>query len=135
MFDFVRGLIAFRKAHRLLSLEQFYRPEEITWFNPEGHVPDWQDESSLGCHIHTGKESDAQMCLLFNPTIHAIDFPLPHLSEPLGWFKFLDTAAPAKLDITPPDQAVSLFGYVSLRVPAQSLLALIARPLKLNASV
>ena len=36
IFSFTRGMIAFRRAHPVLSKEQFYTDAEIQWFAPQG---------------------------------------------------------------------------------------------------
>ena len=39
IFRFTRGMIAFRRAHPILSKEQFYTDAEIHWFGPQGDCP------------------------------------------------------------------------------------------------
>jgi len=124
LFQFVQGLIAFRKRHRVLSLEQFYRPEEIAWFNPEGRLPAWQRESCLGCHILRGRDGEPGLCLLFNPTTHAVDFPLPSLAADEIWYRAIDTHAPAGEDIRTDGQEFPLTGYFSLQVAERSMVVL-----------
>jgi len=124
LFQFVQGLIAFRKRNRVLSLEQFYRPEEIVWFSPEGRPPDWQRESCLGCHILRGRDGEPGLCLLFNPLTHAVDFPLPHLPDGEIWCKAIDTHAPAGEDIRPAGEEAALHGYFSVQVRERSLAVL-----------
>ena len=36
-------MIAFRRAHPILSKEQFYTDAEIHWFGPHGGLPNWAD--------------------------------------------------------------------------------------------
>ena len=126
LFDFVRALILFRKRHRVLSLEQFYRPEEITWFSPDGRVPDWQADSVLGCHIHRHKEGEQALCLLFNPGVRALDFRLPPLPGESLWTKVIDTAASPPKDICPEGNGISLRGHHFLVVPEYTLIVLAA---------
>jgi glycogen operon protein len=127
LFQFVQGLIAFRKRNRVLSLEQFYRPDEIAWFNPGGHLPDWRQESVLGCHIHQGREGGPGLCLLFNPLTHSVDFHLPRLPDGAEWRKAIDTQAPAGEDIHPEGRERPLHGQHSLQVRERSVIVLIAR--------
>jgi glycogen operon protein len=126
LFDFTRAMIAFRKKHRVLSLEQFYRPDEITWFNAEGLVPDWRSESALGCHIHRRKEGGQALCLLFNPGIRALDFPLPPLPGETVWSKVIDTGANPPNDIFPEGNGLALPGHHSLLVSGRTLIVLAA---------
>ncbi len=39
IFRFTRDMIAFRRAHPILSKEQFYTDAEIHWFGPQGDCP------------------------------------------------------------------------------------------------
>lgn len=39
IFRFTRGMIAFRRAHPVLSQEQFYTDAEIHWYGPQGGCP------------------------------------------------------------------------------------------------
>jgi len=126
LFNFVRGLIAFRKRHRVLSLEQFYRPEEITWFNVDGLVHDWHEDAALGCHIHVASEGKQALCLLFNPGVHAVDFPLPALSGGSLWAKVIDTHANPPDDIYPEGDGVALPGQHALVVADRTLVVLAA---------
>jgi len=124
LFNFVQGMIAFRKRNRVLSLERFYRQDEITWFNCQGFPPRWEDESCLGCHIHAGRDGDPGLCFLFNPTPHNVDFALPHLPHDRLWLKAIDTHAAAGEDIYPAGREISLVGYFSLQVMEHSLVVL-----------
>jgi glycogen operon protein len=124
IFDFVRRLIAFRKAHRALSLEQFYRPDEIAWFNPQGQPPQWSDDSVLGCHIHAGLDGGLGLCLLFNPSPRPVEFMLPGLPRDKVWRKLIDTDAPWGEDVCGDGPGAPLYGHYSLQVRERSLIAL-----------
>ena len=43
IYRFTRGMIAFRRAHPMLSTEQFYTDAEIRWFSHHGDLPQWTD--------------------------------------------------------------------------------------------
>jgi len=127
LYQFVQKLIGFRKRHRVLSREQFYRSNEIRWFNPAGHGPDWHHENCLGCHIHQGRDGEPGLCLLFNPTIHTVDFRLPELPGGETWYQAIDTHAPAGEDIRPEGWELPLTNYYALPVKERSLAVLIAK--------
>ena len=128
MYAFTQKLIAFRKRHRVLSWEQFYRAEDLTWFNSDGQMPDWPHEFALGCHIHVGRDGEPGLCLLFNAGAHRIDFPLPTLGFELVWAKAIDTAETAGFDIRMDEDAPKLLGQLTMSVQGFSLVALVARP-------
>jgi pullulanase/glycogen debranching enzyme len=79
LIRFVSRLIAFRRAHPILSAERFYSDAEIQWFGSEGGQPDWHGrENRIACLIHEklGDRSKA-LYLLFNATLHPLRFTLP----------------------------------------------------------
>ena len=43
IYRFTHGMIAFRRAHPVLSAEHFYTDAEIHWFGPHGGWPNWAD--------------------------------------------------------------------------------------------
>lgn len=94
LFEFVKELICFRKQHPQFALTQFYRPDEVIWFNTSGQIPDWQTESALGCQIHTADYGHERLCMLFNPTPSEVRFPLPSLAAGNRWEKMIDTGNP-----------------------------------------
>ena len=124
LFQFVQGLIAFRKSNRVLYLERFYRKDEITWFNCLGRPPRWEVESCLGCHIHAGANGDEGLCFLFNPTTKNVDFALPGLPHDRVWLKAIDTNAPMGEDISHEGREISLSGFSNLQIIEHSLVVL-----------
>lgn len=125
LFQFVQGLIAFRKRNRVLSLERFYRHEEITWFNCQGFPLRWQEESCLGCHIHAGRDGDPGLCILFNPSPQNVEFTLPHIPHNRLWMKAIDTHAAMGEDIAAEGKEIPLIGFYSLQVVERSLVVLV----------
>ena len=77
VFRFTRGMIAFRRAHPILSKEQFYSDAEIHWFGPHGGSPNWSDPNSkqFACLIHEDERNS--LYLMFNAWTEAVDFGLP----------------------------------------------------------
>ena len=59
-------MIAFRRAHPILSKEQFYTDVEIHWFGPQGGLPNWTDPKAkqFACLIH--EDERHALCLMFN---------------------------------------------------------------------
>ena len=96
---FVRGMIAFRRAHPVLSEEEFYTDEQVRWLAPLGGQPDWFDfkAKTLGCLIRREGAQDA-LLLLFNADSEDVDFAVPALPPGSHWNLVVDTSG-----VTPPD--------------------------------
>ena len=64
IYRFAHGMIAFRRAHPILSKEQFYTDAEIQWFGPPGGLPNWTDpkEKHFACLIHEDEQS--ALCIM-----------------------------------------------------------------------
>jgi isoamylase len=99
IYRFTRGMIAFRRAHPILSTEQFYTDAEIHWFGPQGGLPNWADpkEKQFACLIHEDEQS--VLCLLFNAGADAVVFSLPPVPPGVQWHLAVDTAAEAPQDL------------------------------------
>jgi glycogen operon protein len=96
---FTRGMIALRRAHPMLSTEQFYTEAEIQWFSRRGDLPRWTDpkEKQLACLIHEGGQQ--ALCLMFNASTEAVDFSLPLMPEGTRWYLAADTSHEAPQDL------------------------------------
>jgi glycogen operon protein len=99
IFRFTRGMIAFRRAHPILSKEQFYTDAEIHWFGPQGRLPNWTDlkERQFACLIHEDEKN--KLCLMFNAGTNVIDFELPPLLPEAQWHLTVDTSREAPQDL------------------------------------
>ena len=93
IFLFVAELIRLRRQYPVLSADQFYRPEEISWMGQDGTDPNWHEASVLGCHIHPSDHAD-ELCLLTNPNVSSVEFkiPLPKSPRYRAWTNVLDTS-------------------------------------------
>jgi len=89
---FTRGMIAFRRAHPVLSKDQFYAGEDIGWFSPQGGLPNWTDpeERQLACLIL--EDEQHSLCLMFNAGNNGVDFLLPPKHSEATWHIAVDTA-------------------------------------------
>ena len=98
IFLFVRGMIAFRRNHPVLSEEKFYTDAEIAWFSPQGRLPNWADpeRKELACLI-LEKEQD-RLYLMFNSGNAASTFTLPELPLNYFWHLSVDTFRSAPHD-------------------------------------
>jgi isoamylase len=98
IYRFTRGMIAFRRAHPILSKEQFYSAAEIQWFGPQGELPNWADpkEKQFACLIH---ENGQALYLMFNAGTDAIDFGLPSVLPGTRWYLAVDTSHESPQDL------------------------------------
>jgi glycogen operon protein len=89
---FARGMIAFRRAHPVLSKGQFYSDAEIRWFGAREGLPNWADpqEGQLACLIPENEQHS--LCLMFNASKDGVDFLLPLKHSPARWYIAADTA-------------------------------------------
>jgi len=95
---FVRGIIAFRRAHPVLSEERFYIDAEIQWLGRAGGSPNWFDpkEKALACAIR--ESGQVSLLLMFNAGTNPADFVLPPPSHGFRWHLAVDTSG-----LTPED--------------------------------
>jgi isoamylase len=99
IFRFTRGMIAFRRAHPILSKEQFYTDEEIHWFGPQGGLPNWADpkEKQFACLIH--EDEQRALYLMFNAGSDPVNFALPPVLPGARWHLAADTSREAPQDL------------------------------------
>ena len=129
IYRFVRGLIAFRGAHPILSKEQFYTDAEIEWFGPQGGLPNWVDpkEKRFACLVHEG-EQDA-LYLLFNASAEEADFHLPRMPDGARWRLAMDTCHKAPQDLFIAGDEPLLDSAEVYHAGPRSSAVLMARPL------
>jgi isoamylase len=99
IFRFTRGMIAFRRAHPILSKGQFYTDAQIHWFGSHGGLPNWADpkEKQFACLIH--EEEQGALFLMFNAGGDAVDFGLPPVPPGARWHLAVDTSREAPQDL------------------------------------
>ena len=98
---FTRGMIAFRRAHPVLSKEQFYTEADIDWFDPELKRPNWTDRGAkrLACLIHEGE--GGALYLMFNASAEPAAFRVPPAPSGVQWRVAADTSHGSPEDIFP----------------------------------
>jgi isoamylase len=128
IYRFVRGMIAFRGAHAVLSKEAFYTDDDIRWFNPEGPSPNWSDPKArqLGCLILGQDEPD--LYLMFNAGAEAVTFSLPAASNSGSWYLVADTSRPAPHDLLSVGEEIALENQKGYQVGPRSSVILMAHP-------
>jgi glycogen operon protein len=96
---FTRGIIAFRRAHPVLSKAQFYSEAEIRWLGAGERLPNWADpqERQLACLIPENDQHS--LYLMFNASKEEVDFLLPLKHSQARWYIAFDTATKEPHDL------------------------------------
>ncbi len=128
IFRFTQGMIAFRRAHPVLSREQFYTDAGIHWFGPRGGLPDWANprEKRFACLIE--EEGPCALYLMFNAGAGAVDFRLPSASPGARWHLAVDTSSESPYDLFAAGKEPVWEGPDKYHLGPQSSAILLARP-------
>jgi glycogen operon protein len=122
---FTQGLIAFRRAHPVLSREQFYTDAEIRWFGPHGGLPDWTKPQArqLACVIGEGERG--ALCLMFNAGTEPTIFHLSAAPHGASWRLAVDTSHEMPEDLIAPgkEQRLDMPDLYELAPRASAILA------------
>jgi glycogen operon protein len=127
IFRFTSSMIAFRRAHPVLSREAFYTDEEIHWFAPDGGLPNWADPKcrTFACRIDEGGQNG--LYLMFNADSAEIDFHPPRLLAGCGWYLAADTSLPAEQGLPTAGEETLCDDSAPYKVVAHSSAILLAR--------
>ena len=128
IYRFARGLIAFRRAHPILSKEQFYTDAEIEWFGPQGGLPKWADpkDKRFACLVHESEQN--ALYLLFNASAEEANFRLPRMPDSARWHLAVDTCHEAPHDLFIAGEEPLLDGAEVYHAGPRSSAILMARP-------
>jgi glycogen operon protein len=128
MYRFTRGMIAFRRAHPMLSTEQFYTDAEIQWFSPHGNLPHWDDpkEKQLACLIHESEHE--ALYLMFNAGAEAVVFHVPPPPYGARWHLAVDTSHDAPHDLFGAGDEPLLDQSQAYPLSARTSVILVTRP-------
>ena len=124
---FAQGMIAFRRAHPILSKEQFYTDAEIQWFGSHGVLPNWAGpkEKQFACLIH--EDEERALCLMFNAGADAVDFRLSPILPGVRWHLAVDTSRPTPQDLCVAGEEALLDNSNAYRLEGRSSAILLAR--------
>ncbi|WP_333670908.1 glycogen debranching protein GlgX [Elioraea tepidiphila] len=122
---FVQRLVAFRRAHPVLAAERFYTADEIAWFGPGGHGPDWDGPlNRIGCLIR--EDAGGALCLLFSAGREPCRFILP--SPPAGpWQIAINTATEAPDDAPEDGTGPMLVAGATIGLEGRAAVLLVSR--------
>ncbi len=96
MFRFFQKMIAFRKAHRSIGRETFWR-KEVSWYGTNGPVDLGADSHCLAYVLHGESVDDDDICVLINAHWEDHDFKIPE-GKATEWRRCMDTALPSPDD-------------------------------------
>jgi isoamylase len=127
IFQFARSMIAFRRAHPILSKEQFYTDAEIRWFGPHKEPPNWSDPKckTLACLIN--EEGQDRLYLMFNAATEETEFSLPPLPLEYRWRLAVDTSRSTPQDFSEAGREALLESSTSYHLESRSSAILLAR--------
>ena len=128
LYRFTRGMIAFRRAHPILSQELFYTDAEIHWFSPHGDTPYWTDPNAkqMACLIYEGTQN--ALYLMFNASTEAAAFYLPPMPTGARWHCAVATGHEAPQDLFGAGDEPPLDHSQAYHLSARASAILVARP-------
>ncbi len=120
ILKFTRDMIAFRRAHPLLSAEHFYNDLECHWLGPQGGSPGWRDSwaKQFGWLIH--EDPAHAMYLMFNAGNEAMDFQLPPAPPESEWRVAIDTSGTTTPQTTNTHRLLPKSAAIAVNVTKQS---------------
>lgn len=127
IYKFAQGMIAFRFAHPILSVEEFYTDAEIHWFGPQGGLPNWADlkGKTFACAIHENEQSS--LLIMFNAGTNGTDFAFPPLPQRFQWHLAVDTCRSAPQDLFTAEQEMAVDSSKPYSLEAHSSAIFLAR--------
>ncbi|MFO0864022.1 MAG: glycogen debranching protein GlgX [Gemmataceae bacterium] len=137
-FRFARMMIALRKRHPALRRRDFFKGRgpsgdfepDIIWHGVEPHSPDFSHGSrTLAYSINgsmTGREPDSDFYVACNAWSGMVHFRLPPSPSGRPWYRIVDTAVPAPLDIVSEADAKPMSPQYDYPVAAHSMVVLLA---------
>jgi isoamylase len=132
LYRFCREMIALRKRHKVLRIQEFYAAQDILWFNSSGKPHRWGDTGrALGCLINPEQAREPvygqALCLLFNSESFEVRFRLPLPPGGKRWHVAVDTARPSPYDICEAGREELLVQPHAYGMQARSLVILMAK--------
>jgi glycogen operon protein len=95
---FVRGMIAFRKAHAALRPSNFYSSAQLTWWTPAGAAADNGYFTNVNNHAIAYQldgsafgDSNSSIYVAYNGWQDSVKFTLPSAGDGKKWYRVTDT--------------------------------------------
>jgi len=152
LFDFTKKLIAMRSHHTVFQRNRFFggastsifsNPPDISWFNFDGTIPDWNKigrflamrlggrASGIGDSNILGLEDD-DFYIAINMDVHDLTVTIPKPSAnndttPRQWKRLIDTSIDSLNSALCDGQEENLFSQDKYVVPANSIVILVSK--------
>ncbi len=97
VYRFVRKMIAFRKAHPLISRSRFWR-DDVKWYGTNHQVDLSPDSTCLAYCLHGHQQDDNDLYVMLNNGHDSVHFGI-HEGSPGQWKRVIDTNLPSTEDI------------------------------------
>ncbi len=134
---FVKGMIAFRKAHAALRPLNFYSSAQLAWWTPAGTTPDATYFNSGSNHAIAYQfngsalgDSYSSIYVAYNGWSGNVNFTLPSPGNGTNWYRVTDTCGwaegPSQVRAPGSEEAIGGQGYV-YGLCGRGLLLLIAK--------
>lgn len=141
LLEFVQKLIFLRARHSVFhrrkffggsSTSQFNNPPDISWFDPNGMVPEWEKMSRflafrLGGRATGLQKEDNDFFVAMNMDIHDLTITIPKPSAGNIWYRLIDTSIENRTSALLASQAETLSSQKHYVVLANSILVLISK--------
>ncbi|MFG0265042.1 MAG: glycogen debranching protein [Rhodopirellula sp. JB055] len=124
VFEFVREMIAFRKAHPSISRSRFWR-EDVRWYGTDHLVDMSPDSRQLAYCLHGHTQNDTDLYVMINAGADTVEFGIQEWAIE-KWRVAIDTSCSSlrELEANPASQCVA---SPTMNVPARSVCVLVER--------
>ena len=120
IYKFARGMIAFRRAHPVVSKEQFYADGDVRWLGPAGESPNWSDAASKSFACLIREDEEGAILLMFNAGAEGTAFVIPPPPLASHWHVAVDTSRSPPHDFFSSGQEPLLDSSKPYRLEARS---------------
>lgn len=121
IFNFFKGMIAFRKAHPSIGRSRYWR-EEVHWYGLSGPTDLGFDSRVLAYFLSGASQGDDDLYVMINAYWEDLDFIIQQ-GQSGEWLRVVDTSLPSPDDLAEPGQETQL-DSLDYSVEARSVVVL-----------
>jgi len=118
--QFARSMIAFRRAHPVLSKEQFYEDGDVRWLGATSESPNWSDAASKSFACLIKENEECAILIMFNAGEEGTRFVVPPPPQASHWHVAVDTSRSPPHDFFSSGQEPLLDSLRPYRLEARS---------------